>query len=997
MHVSRRTRAGTIAGVVALAGALLLPAPAFAADPPAELNDPITFDSGHIDAFNLALNSDDSVRLNLKEDVTGSHVQRTPESVTLAVKSQAAVTGVPAGVVAPGLPEDFHLLPLTQDPELIWPGWDSQGISSVYGTQSTIDIRVTEVDGPGEVFLWTQGNFGTPAQIVQNSWTLPGTIRQTFVGHVHANWGFTEPGSYEVTAQASVTSADRTKTSTSNVATYSFEVAPAPTALAITGAEASVAAGADVTLSATQTPATSTFDDFVWSTRASAEAEWHVLEGETGPTLTVEASDGAQYRASVSGGRDIGSNGAIVVESEPVTIAVEAAPEQTIALAGLAGHYHSGSPIDLAVTATPAVENGAYAWYLQRTDQAEPVRIDGVSGARHRITAEQALHGARVTAHLLDARGDVVARTAPATIEVDDHGAAPLQKVAIRGLAEQYDVGDDVALTATVAPASVLDRFEWYVQKPGETAPVLVESANGPTFTAEATEDLAGAAVIAKLTYADGTVYVESAPVIVNVADRDVEVPATDLTITTNRAADDYRVGQTATLTALQSVPTGLNEYRWSTKLPGAESFTVVAGQTGASYAFKPTLANSGVQVRVEVLSKGEVHAASDPVTITTRQLPASTTLTVTQDKEAYVAGDVAHFASTQTPQTEDEHYHWYIKRAGAADYVWVDQSREKDLDLPVTLAEDGAQLVVRLFDHEHAVLAESAPVTLSVKAAGQEPEPVDTVLTIEGLASSYAVGDVARLAAVQTPDSGEDHYHWFIKRSGDADYSMISGALSSTLDYTIAEGDAGASIVAKLYNHDHAVLAESKPVTLSVRSGDAEPSDAPEARTGEELEGVEAGGITLSDRTVLPGQVITAHLGEGTTHAGSWVAAWLFSEPTLLGGDWTSADAQGTIAVTVPRDAAAGEHRIAVFGADGELIGWETLEVAAADAAPGEQPGAPAAEQPGTPAGDAAGDDLAVTGGEAAGFLSAAALLMLIGVATVAAVRRKRSSVAAE
>ncbi|RUR03543.1 choice-of-anchor M domain-containing protein [Labedella endophytica] len=1004
MHVSRTTRAGTIAGVVALAGALLLPSPANAADAPVVLDDPITFTTGHIDAFNLALNADDSVQLNLKEDVTGSHVQRTPESVTLAVKSQAAVANIPAGAVPAGLPEDFHLLPLTQDYDLIWPGWDSQGIASVYGANAKIDINVTNVSGPGEVYLWSQGGFGTPTQIIQNSWKLPGTIHQNFTSHVHSNWGFTQPGSYGLTVQASVASADGTKTSTTNVASYSFEVFPAPTALSISGAETPVADGAELTLSAAQTPASSTFSDYAWFTRASDGDDWQEIAGEAGASITVAAAQGAQYRATISGGQDIakGSGQPIVVESSPVTVAIEAPVEQTVSLAPLAGHYHSGSPVDLVATATPAVEGATYAWYLQRSDQDEPVRIAGVSGATHRLTAEQALHGATVTAELLGADGASIARTAAVTIEVDDHGSAPLQKVSITGLADEYEVGADIALTASVAPASVLDRFEWYVQVTGSTEPVLVEGENGPTVTMEATDELAGAAVIAKLTYSDGTAYVESAPAIVTIADQGEEIPETDLTITTSRDADDYFVGQTATLTAVQSVPTGLATYQWYTKLPGAESFTAVEGQTSASYAFKPTLANSGIQVRVELVDGERVHAASEPVTITAEQLPATTVLTVAQDKATYVAGDVAHFESTQTPQTpqtEDEHYHWYIKRAGAADYVWVDQSREKDLDLPVTVEDDGAQLVIRLFDHDHAVLAESAPVTLAVEPVATEPEPVDTVLSIDGLVAAYDVGDVAALSAVQTPETGEDHYHWFIKRSADADYAMISGALSADLAYTIAEGDQGASIMAKLYNHDHAVIAESEPVVLSVRSGEAKPADAPESRTGEELDGVEAGGITLSDTTPERGQVITVQLGDDTAYAGQWAAAWLFSEPTLLGGDWVRADAQGRIAVTIPADATTGEHRLAVFDADGALIGWDDLVIAAAADVPGDGDAGDAdgdgvADDTGD--GDA-GDGLAVTGGEAVGLLSGASLLLLMGAAALVVMKRRRSSAAAE
>lgn len=985
MITTTRVRGGALVGVLALAGALVLPTAAFAADAPVVKEDPVRLETGHIDAFNLILNEDDTPRLVLKEDVTGSHVLRTPESVELFVKSDAFTTNLPSGAVPAGAPTEFYHLPLTQDHNLIWPGWDTQGVQSAYpGADTKIAV---DVNGPGQAFLWTQGTWGEPKSLlVDGGYTLPATIDQPYPAHTHANWAFTEPGTYTLTAQATVTSGDGSKTAQTDQAAYTFVVAPAPTAVNLTGAEEPVAEGSDVTLSAAAIPAESTFSTYAWSTRASESAEWQVVEGQTGATLTVPAVDGAQYRAAVSGGKDYASGSAqpIVVESEPVTIRTAQAPvEQTLTITPLADHYHSNSPIDLAATGDPAVENGTYRWYVQRSDQDAPVAIDGATGATHRLTAEQALDGAKVTAELLGEDGAVVADASAVTIAVDDHGAAPLQKVTIGGLADHYHDGDTVKLSADVVPASVLNRFEWFVQKQGESTPVRVDGENGSTYSFTATDELAGAAVIAKLTYDDGRPYVESAPVIVKLDDHG-EVPATDLSIATDRDADDYWVGQTATLTAQQSTPTGLTDYQWWAKAPGADTFTEVDGQTAAEYKFKPTLVGSGIQVKVQLLHDGEVHAESDPVTITTQQRDVVTTLTVTADKDSYAPGETAHLVSAQSPQTDHAHYHWYIKRAGAAEFVWVDQSRDKDLDYPVTEEDAGAQLVLRLFDDTHAVIAESAPHTLAVTTGGTDPDPT-TELTIDGLADGYHVGDTATLTAVQNPATDEDHYHWFIKRTGDADYSVISGAAAATLEHEVADGDAGAQIVAKLYNHDHEVIAESAPVTLTVLPGAAKPGDAPQSQTAAALDGIDEGGIAASTKTPVQGQVITVQIGNGIEHAGDWVAAWLFSDPVLLGGDWVQVAADGTIAVTIPSDTTVGAHRLAVFDAAGDVIGWEQLQVTAAAAG-------------GEPAAGGTGAGLATTGSELpVGLAAGAGLLLLLGAGTLLLVKRRRQMQSAE
>ncbi|MGA7149489.1 MAG: choice-of-anchor M domain-containing protein [Microbacterium sp.] len=986
MHVSSRLRIGALVSALVLAAGLTVPTAALAAVAPAVKDDPILIDTGHVDAFNLVLNEDDSVRLVLKEDVTGSHVLRTPESVELFIKSQSIVTGLPAVALPPGAPADLYHLPITQDNELLWPGWDTQSVQAAYpGAKTEFDVAVA---GPGDVFIWTQGPFGDPRSLlVGGGYKLPATINQPFPAHTHANWGFTEPGAYSFTVTARVTSADGTRTSTSNTAEYSFTVAPAPETLAVTGAENPVDAGSQLTLTAAQAPASSTFSAYQWQTRASADAEWADVAGATAVNLTVTAAEGAQYRALISGGRDFstGAEVPLTVTSQPVTIAIKADPVvPQIGIAPLSHHYHSGSPIKLTLTTTtPDALSGDIRWYLQREDQDAPVALGGAAGPTHSLTAEQALHGAKVTAELVGESGAVLA-TAPArTIDVDDHGAAPLQKVAIQGLAGQYESGETATLTATVTPASVLNRYEWYVQEQGETSPTLVPGENDADLSFEVTEQFSGAAVIARLTYDDGRAYSESAPVIIKVHDPD-EIPATDLMIETNRDEDDYWTGQTATLTAKQSTATGLTAYRWLAKLPGTSEFTAVDGQTAEQYKFKPTLTNSGVQVKVQLLLDGEIHAESDAVTITAQVRPVVTTLTVSGDKQSYAPGDTAQLTSAQTPQTDEAHYHWYVKRAGASDFVWVDQSRDKDLDYPVTAEDAGAQLVVRLFDDTHAIIAESAPYTLTVANGGSDPDPV-TVLTIEGVASGYYVGETAGLTAVQTPATAENHYHWFIKRSGDADYSVISGALTGSLAHEVAEADAGALIVAKLYNHDHEVIAESTPATITVLPGSPKPTTAPAAQTEAALEGIAAGGITPSSTSVVAGQVITVQVGEGSEHAGEWVAAWLFSDPVLLTSDWIQVTADGTIAVTIPAGTPAGAHRLAVFDSTGALIGWQQLQVGAA---------AGAGAGSGSAAGNASGGGLAVTGAEFGGYLTAGSLLLLIG-AGVLFVARRRSAAA--
>jgi surface-anchored protein len=518
MHRTPRTRAaGGLVGIITLAGALLAPATA------AHAADPITLDTGHIDTFSVTADNG-ALKLQLKEDVTGSHVVREAEDVTLKVKESAFTDQIPAHF--PGSPSGY-LLPLTQDQDLIWPGWDTNGTAGSGFTD--VSINVTEVEGPGEVYLYTLRGFGTVTPLLTNgSLKFPGTLREAAPAHTHAQWTFTKKGVYELTANAVATNPATGQTITSATHTYTFQVGDAPIA-------------------------------------------------------------------------------------------------PTVSIAALSGHYHSGSPVRLTATSVPAATDAQYAWYIQRTDQSAPVRIDGVSGATHVLTAEQALDAARVTVAQLAGDGTVVATSAAATIHVDDHDAAPLQEVSVTGAADGYSVGDAVNLSATVSPASVLNRYEWTVTKQGETTGTVVPGANSASYSFVASADLAGASISARLTYDDGTPYVASEPVVL-----DVEVPV-DTELSISGLAPSYTVGDTAELTAVQ------------------------------------------------------------------------------------------------TPQTDEDHYHWFIKRQGDAEYSVIAGATTGRLSYTIGENDDKALIVSKLYTHDHVVITESAPVSLNVVPVEVVDPPVST------------------------------------------------------------------------------------------------------------------------------------------------------------------------------------------------------------------------------------------------------------------------------
>ncbi|QIM17053.1 hypothetical protein G7067_12590 [Leucobacter insecticola] len=214
-----------------------------AAQAPAQSCSPgVTLETGHIDAFYVSAANNKAV-LQLMEDVTGHHVIREAETVLLKVKESAYRSNIPAGT--PGAPAGY-VLPLTQDPALIWPGWDTNRTAA--SGHSDVSINVTAVNGPGSVFLSSQGSFGGLSSLLQGGgYSFPGTIREAVPAHTHAQWVFSEKGIYKLTVHAVATNPSTGRSLTTVPHTYVFQVGDVPLGDAFCGLQsAGVADAAEV-------------------------------------------------------------------------------------------------------------------------------------------------------------------------------------------------------------------------------------------------------------------------------------------------------------------------------------------------------------------------------------------------------------------------------------------------------------------------------------------------------------------------------------------------------------------------------------------------------------------------------------------------------------------------------------------------------------------------------------------------------------------------------
>ncbi|MEJ1921832.1 lamin tail domain-containing protein [Microbacterium sp. KHB019] len=105
---------------------------------------------------------------------------------------------------------------------------------------------------------------------------------------------------------------------------------------------------------------------------------------------------------------------------------------------------------------------------------------------------------------------------------------------------------------------------------------------------------------------------------------------------------------------------------------------------------------------------------------------------------------------------------------------------------------------------------------------------------------------------------------------------------------------------------------------------GGNQPGPSVEPLPGTGLVDDNRGGATVDQTVVAPGGQVTITLG--AKHAGVDVEVFMYSDPVFLAAG--TLNAAGAITVTIPADAPAGAHRLAVYSADGELLGWANIQV---------------------------------------------------------------------
>ena len=211
---SRSARLGmSVLAVIVSAFLVIAGAPSSVADPSTDpdlaqsvaaheewSNEASEISVGHVDLGPRLI--DGQWRAGLRHDAESGAVWRDPNQTVLRV-NDAAIMTAPDSADYPFLADvagkPVYVVPQTQNPSVVWLGWNTQDPAVTATIDRGLTMRVGPVSGPGRAWLFLQsGTFGKPL-LLADSGAAPGDVWIDSGTHVHANWAFSAPGTYTAT------------------------------------------------------------------------------------------------------------------------------------------------------------------------------------------------------------------------------------------------------------------------------------------------------------------------------------------------------------------------------------------------------------------------------------------------------------------------------------------------------------------------------------------------------------------------------------------------------------------------------------------------------------------------------------------------------------------------------------------------------------------------------------------------------------------------------
>ena len=713
----------------------------------------------HTDAISTFWD-DGQLVLDTKADTPTRATRYNADDVWFHVDNDSRYDDFPAGYgfVAPA-GSTVWLAPEVQQSNQIWPGFSTESVPSGVLDGNNITLTLAEVDGPGDVELWTSGSFGAVNRVWSSDESHKSFTRKNNV-HMHANWAFTAAGIYRLTVRADAAVGGEPISATQ---VYTFVVGDLPEPVITTTdlqAATEVTSGDPLTLTSTVSPGAAEDLDGAVEFRDGDTVLGHDPVDEGG-VAELEVTDLAVGTHDITA-TFVPDTTRLATGSDSAVVTVEvvdAVAEQTVALAPLSNHYHQGYPIDLTVVADPTLGEGDTVTWEWLWPGGEWNQLPGATGTSYELTAEQALDGVQVRASVdFAAEGVASMTTDPVTIHHDDHGAAPRQTPSVGGETE-YVAGESLALGLELPEngQTVLTGHRWERRAAGSDEWTVVQGQSADELALEASADDDGASYRVSILKPTGEVaYGPSQPVTVSVA----EEAATELGIAGVEAS--YRAGDVLRARVVGRELEADQTWRWVIRAVGGTTSYVFYGDGDNAEAAQGRIRqrlgadHDGYEIRARLRQGStyveggdtpwvtiDVENGTDPVTAS---FPGGThyvgeSLEIPLDRQplegesvrlAYRAGSPWYEVSGG-PTLDGDHLDWQVNLASSESYQFAWQT-----------LRDGA------------VVAQSEPFTADLRYRE---------VLVQGVRQVYRVGQTLEATAEIHPEAEGLTYVWAVQK----------------------------------------------------------------------------------------------------------------------------------------------------------------------------------------------------------------------------------------
>lgn len=194
-----------------------------------------TLDTGHVDMGPKFVDGQWTFLIHddvAKADANATSVWRYPDETAFHVLDQAelSVPDDPAYAFVGADPgATVWVVPQTQNPEVVWLGWNTQDPEVMQTIDRGITLSLTGAQGPGVVTTYLQsGSFGEPQLLWDSRIPDAQPIWVDVNTHTHANWVFTEPGVYLLQLEATADLRDGSTVSDTQVVRFAVGTDTAP-------------------------------------------------------------------------------------------------------------------------------------------------------------------------------------------------------------------------------------------------------------------------------------------------------------------------------------------------------------------------------------------------------------------------------------------------------------------------------------------------------------------------------------------------------------------------------------------------------------------------------------------------------------------------------------------------------------------------------------------------------------------------------------------------